>query len=78
MAKYTVYRNIYQFATISKIYRDLPLFWYLSLENSSFPWYLSFIKKFSANLNAIFSKNSSSWNSSIQKMVDPYIFPKQW
>ena len=37
----TIYQNIYQFTTVSKIYRDLSLFGYLSLENSSFPWYSS-------------------------------------
>ena len=36
-----VYRNIYQSITVSEICRDLPLFGYSSLGNSSFPWYSS-------------------------------------
>ena len=51
----TIYQNIYQSVTISEIYRDLPLFWYSSLGNLSFPW-----KVFPANFKAIFSKNSST------------------
>ena len=50
---------------------------------------MSSIKSFRTNLKAIFSKSSSLWNSSTmenssspnsstQKVVDPYIFPKQW
>ena len=75
-----VYRNIYQFTTILEICMDLPVFGYLSLGNSSFSWYLSSIKKFIANLKAIFPKNSSTIknlsfpNLSIQKVVDSYIF----
>ena len=30
-----VYRNIYKFITVLEIFRDLPLFGYSSLENSS-------------------------------------------
>ena len=90
----TVYRNIHQFITVLEICRNLPLFGYSNLGNSSFPWYSSFmnsnsIKNFPANLITIFSKNSSLWNSSImenlsfsnlstQKVVDSYIFSKQW
>ena len=53
----------------------------------NFLWCSSSIKIFLANLKIIFSKNPSLWNlsimenssssnSSIQKVVDPYIFPK--
>ena len=89
-----VYGNIYQSITVSKMCRDLLLFGYLSLGNLSFSWYSSFmnsgsIKNFPANLITIFSKNSNLWssstmknssspNSSTQKVVNPYIFPKQW
>ena len=75
----TIYRNIYQSTIVLEICRDLPLFGYSSSMNSNS------IKKFLA----IFSKNSSLWNpsyiansnftnSSFKKVVDLYIFPKQW
>ena len=52
-----------------EICSDLPLIGNSSLENLSFSWYsssrnLSSIKNSMANLKAIFSKNSSFWNSS--------------
>ena len=39
----------------------------------NFLWYLSSIKNILANFQVIFSKNSNT-----QKVVDPYIFLKQW
>ena len=51
-----IYIYIYQFTTISEICRDLPFFGYLSLENSSFPWYLSSMKKISDKFEGYFFK----------------------
>ena len=62
-----------QSTTVSKICKNLSLFGYSSLAKSSFPWYSSTIKNFQNFPEYIFSKNSS-----FKKVVDPYIFPKQW
>ena len=65
----TIFENILQSTIVFEICRDLPLIENSSLGKSSFPWYSSsmnssFIKNSTANLKAIFSKNSSFWNSS--------------